>query len=105
METLQRLWRKNTEPLLNWLWTFHGCDIVYRRVHPTNHPDNWLTIERRSSIWLSEHYDGKPDDLTVFFEILVFTENQCYEQLLLISIELIPPTGFLTIIRIGFMLQ
>jgi hypothetical protein len=54
---------------------------------------------------LSEHYDGKPDNLTVFFEILVFTENQRYEQLLLISIELIPPTGFLTIIRIGFMLQ
>ena len=22
----------NTEPLLNWLRTFHGCDIVYRHI-------------------------------------------------------------------------
>ena len=31
-----------------------------------NHPDNWLTIARQSTVCLSECYDEKPDGLTVF---------------------------------------
>ena len=31
-----------------------------------NHPDNCLTIVRRSTICLSEYYNKKPDNLTVF---------------------------------------
>ena len=47
----------------------------------------------RTTDCLSKHYNEKPDNLTVFFEILDFTENQRYGQLLLLSINLIPPTG------------
>ena len=36
-----------------------------------NHPDNWLTIARWSTIWLSEYYNKKPDNLTVFWKFLV----------------------------------
>ena len=31
-----------------------------------NHPDNRLTIVWQATIWLTEYYDKKPDNLTVF---------------------------------------
>ena len=36
-----------------------------------NHPDNWLTIARQSTLCLSEHYSEKPDGLTVFWQFLI----------------------------------
>lgn len=39
-----------------------------------NHPDNWLTIARQSTVCLSEGYNEKPDSLTVFENFLVILE-------------------------------
>ena len=69
-------------------------------------PSRQLVDNRKTVIYLVVRtLQRKTRQSDSFLEILVFTENQRYEQLLLISIELIPPTGILTIIRIGFMLQ
>ena len=46
-----------------------------------------MTVARWSTICLSKYYGKKPDGLTVFSEILVFTENQRYWQLLLILLS------------------
>ena len=72
---------------------------IWQFLSSANHPDNWLTIARWSTICLSEYYNKKPDNLTVFSEIFVFTKNQRYGQLLLISTKLIPPTGYLKIMQ------
>ena len=55
-----------------------------------NHPDNWLTIARQPTIYLSEYYDKKPDNLTVFQKFSFFAKNQRYLHLLLISTNLNP---------------
>ena len=55
-----------------------------------NHPDNRLTIAWQATIWLTEYYDKKTRQSDSFSEILVFTKNQRYGQLLLISTNLNP---------------
>ena len=59
--------------------------MVLNPLSSANHPDSWLTIGRQPTVCLSECYNEKPDNLTVFLKILDFTENQRYGQLLLIS--------------------
>ncbi len=48
-------------------------------------PSRQLADNRQVANCLSECYYKKPDGLTVFLKILVYTENQRYWQLLLIS--------------------
>ena len=49
-------------------WQFLTPDNSF---HQPNHPDNRLTIARQSTICLSECYNQKPDNLTVFRQFLV----------------------------------
>lgn len=57
-------------------------------------PSRQLVDNRKTVIYLVVRtLQRKTRQSDSFLEILVFTENQRYEQLLLISIELIPPTG------------
>ena len=62
-----------------------------------NHPDSCLTIARQPTIYLSEYYSEKPDNLTVFSEILVFTKNQAIWATFtyICQHKIIPPTGSL----------
>ena len=53
-----------------------------------NHPDNWLTIARQPTIYLSEYYSEKPDNLTVFQKFLFLLKIKRYGQLLLISVNI-----------------
>ena len=66
----------------------HQQTIQMEFLLSANHPDSWLTIARWLTICLLEYYNKKPDNLTVFFEILAFTEIQRYGLLLLISTKL-----------------
>ena len=53
-----------------------------------NHPDNCQTIVRRSTICLSEYYNKKPDNLTVFQQFSFLLKISDIVQLLLISTNL-----------------
>ena len=44
----------------------HSIPVVLQFLSSANHPDNWLTVARQSTICLSEYYNKKPDNLTVF---------------------------------------
>ena len=68
----------------------HSIPVVLQFLSSANHPDNWLTVARQSTICLSEYYNKKPDNLTVFQKFSFFTKNQRYLQLLLISTNLNP---------------
>ena len=68
-------------------------------------PSRQLPDNRKTVIYLVVRtLQRKTRQSDSFLEILVFTENQRYEQLLLISIELIPPTGwaYISSHRCGF---